>query len=295
MSESERPVPEAPTPPVYRETPDQRIQLKRSVTDYLFPGQIAYDEWLPRLPFLERFFKTQKGTLKHGEKRGLTRRQFVLWIVNGSTALGYAYGAGLIGKSLIVDRLMNPSASEEGAAIENEETVLLYLLDGANSDPRSDGVNVLARDLAIASLGVNVDNQQPVNFLDRSTWGHSELNVYFRAMDQFFIDIPTTSGRQNLRRLLGKSGGGSLSTRLNHISQFEAFLHNNRLPDNASLYDLQTYFTTPREAQGLGYTLDQWNLIQDSLHAYRNSALTPALKERINKVNERSGTAFRIP
>lgn len=295
MDESERPVPKAPTPPVYEETPNQRARFKRSIPEYLFFGQLAYDEWLPKLPFLDRFFTTQKGTLEHGEKRGLTRRQFFVTIINGALTLGYAYGAGQIGKALVIDRLMNPSVSGENAAIESEETVLLYLFDGANSDLRSDGVSVLSRDLAIASLGVNADNQKPVNFLDRSTWGHSELNVYFRAMDKFFDDILTTSGRDNLRRLLGKNGESSASVRLDHISQFESFLHNNRLPDNASLYDLQTFFTTPKEGRGLGYTLDQWNLIQDTLHAYRNSAPTPALKDRINKINEQSGTSFRIP
>ena len=299
MDESEgppRPVPEAPTPEVYKKRPGESgPKLKRSIPDYLWPGQIGYDEILPRLPFLNRFFKTQKGTLEHGEKRGLTRRQFFVTVINGAFSLGYLYAAERVGKSVLIDNLMNPAVTGEGIAIESEESALVYLLDGASSDPRSDGVNVLAKDIAIASLGINSDNQKPVNFIDRSSWGHSELNVYFRSMDQFFTDILTTSGRENLRKVVNRKNGSHTKIDLDHISQFESYLTNNHLPNNASAQDLQTYFTTSKENKGLGYTADQWNLIKDTLQAYRNSNLTPALKDRINKVNEQSGTSFRIP
>lgn len=306
MNESERPVPEAPTPDIYKKGLEEQRRSKipfigrRSVPDILLPGQMAYDEWLPRLPWLNRFFKPQKGTPEHGEKRAMTRRQFFETIINGTAVAAYAFGVykayEFFGKD-VVERFINPNVSKEGEAINSQEVVLFYFLNGASQDPKKDGVSTFARDIAIASLGVNVVNQKPVNFLDRSTWGHSELTVYMGAMDRFFTDIVTDAGRNNLRSSIDRYAGSRSEEYKKQIAKYEAYVQKNPLEQWENPMDqLGGFFTAdPTEKGGLGYSQDQWNLITETLNAYRSSSMTPELKEKLNKVNEKSGTSFRIP
>ncbi len=303
MDESEkRSMPEAPTPPVYKDKGREvevkirgqellRHRFRRGIPDYLFPGQAIYDNWLSKI------FGTQKGTVEHGEKRGLTRRQFFETVINAGAAL--LYGAAvykIVESQQIIERLTNPVIGGQETATQSQEVVLLYFFNGVSPDPKVDGEKVFARDLAIASLGINADNKKPVNFLDLSTWGHSELTVYMGAMDRLFTDILTVSGRNNLRNNIDKYGGERSDVYRAQITKFEDYLQKNNQTGDTDMEQLKNFFRVdPVEKGGLGYSEDQWNLIADTLTAYRTSSLTPALKERVNKVNEGSGTSFRIP
>lgn len=268
---------QAPEPEIYKEA-------KRPITN--------------RVPVLNRLLqrndKISGITSEDTSQRTITRRELLRL---GGTAAKIVGAVGVL-KAIDyfhVDKLLNPEYRGKDTEAEKEEARLLYLFNGANGQT-NDGLDILAKDLAIAAMGRNKDNYQPVDFMNRSTWGsYSELTIFTNALKKFFEDIATTEGREKLKQNIAKYEGENKEDYFLRLKKLEDYLQKKQLSSPVSEDELRTFFSAPSEGGGLGYLREDTAFIFDLLKASRANQFTPELKVRINQINEKSGTRFRIP
>lgn len=198
--------------------------------------------------------------------------------------------SGIIGA---YQRTTSEDPRKKEQEIQSREIQDLLLFNGPSS--QTGGIRGFAKDVAIIAGRSRNENDQPVDFSNRSTWSNSELETYFQTLDRFSNDISSQDGRNRIRGYINATGSQYAGEYLGQIDHFENYLRTNNLPANAQEVNLKSFFTASATNGGLGYEVNESNLFFDALNGYRKNSFPADLKLRINQTNEKNGLQPRIP
>lgn len=225
----------------------------------------------------------------------INRRSFLRKAVLGGALITIEQ---LIARGYITKWIFNPETdifgNSEREAVNKQETSLLYLFNGYDNDQGIDGIKQFTKNVAIVSKAVNKDTFNQINFYDKGTWGTSSTDVLFKGLDNFFKDILTQSGRNNIRSLIDTNVPTYKEEYYGNLQKIENYLKSKNLPININLDSLRAFMLTPKEGLGLGYNQEEVGILFDTLNSYRSSNINTTLTQRINQFNAANNIPYSI-
>lgn len=234
------------------------------------------------LPYYLTFATDKLREVKPGTKEFTTERRYsrlrALYLVYslGTRFLipygAWRWGGRKIGLSGLLDIVFNPEQVAIDQTVAEREVMKLSLLGGR------EGLDYLCGDIAIASLGINKDTYQTVDFNNPSTWGHSELRYQLQGLESFSRRARTSSGRDALRNKIAEMAHGNqtyIDARSAGLDRFETYIRERGLPPDIDVATLKAYFLS------IGYTERDWQILVDLERMWTTQKAVPGLKERI--------------
>lgn len=187
----------------------------------------------------------------------------------------WRWGGRRIGLSRLTDIVFNPEQIALDKTVAEWEVTRLSLLEDRQ------GLEYLCWDIGVASLGIDKDTYETVDFGNPSTWGHSELRYLVQGLEGFLRKVRTSSGRTDLRDEIAEMARGNqtyIDARSANLDRLETYIRERGFSPDIDEATLKAYFLS------IGYTKEDWQILVDLKTMWITQQAVSGLEERIGNI-----------